>query len=159
MKKIYSLIVTLLIFTSVNAQIQSGAIMAGGDVGFTSSTDFNSFYLRPKVGYFFAKNIAAGLDFSYYNPGSFVSVGPFLRGYLTFSKFSLFAHSRVVYSDGNDAIGNSLGFGIGPGFGFFISENVAIEAVAEYFMPKLSENAYNLFNTNIGFQVYFNKNK
>lgn len=159
MKKLYTFFLVLIICTTANAQIQDGAIMAGGNLGFTSASNFNTFYLNPKIGYFFAKNVAAGLDFSYYNPGSLVSVGPFLRGYLTFSDFSVFGHTRMVYSSGKDRVGNAFGFGIGPGLGYFISDNVAIEAVAEYFIPQLSETSANRFTTNIGFQVYFNRSE
>lgn len=156
MKKLILSAFVLLSLSAAIAQIEKGAWLAGGNAGFTSAKNFNSFYINPNIGYFFTKNACTGISFSYYNPGAFVSVGPFARGYLTPGDFIIFAHVQATYNTGKD-LKDAIGMGVGPGLGYFFNDHVALEALALYNVPDFDTPQASSFSTNISLQVYFGR--
>ena len=165
MKKSFLPFVTFISFTllsgSVNAQLDKGSWLVGGNLGFQSTKAANSFYLNPNVGLFVANKVATGLAFSYYNSGStLLSVGPFMRGYIKMGKVTLFGHARFVYTNVSGAgvlDGDQFGFGGGPALGVFLNDYVALEGLFDYYIPDLGDGSGSSLGLNIGLQVYFPK--
>ncbi|HXL57333.1 MAG TPA: hypothetical protein VN958_13810, partial [Chitinophagaceae bacterium] len=146
MKKIVPLLTGALIFfiSTAKAQIQRGNLLVGADIAnfnlsLNSGGNFNM-RIDPKLAFFIRNNIAigpylnlglatakgAGTDISY-------GVGLLGRYYINDSTLNLLKHGRffleanVGVEGYNPSVGdntNGLGLGAGPGFAYFITENI-----------------------------------
>lgn len=172
MKKI--LFSAVLIFTFsigiATAQLQKGSTLVGGSIGDMSLGlgDENVFNitLTPRVGYFIQDNIAVGgkVGLSYTAlPGSDAygyNVNAFGRYYFGENEFdTLLKQGRWFLEAGTGvagARGVDLGFNInfGPGYAYFLTENVAVEGLLLY-NGTFGASSSNGLSLNVGFQIYF----
>jgi len=176
MKKLFTLIIlSHLIIGSARSQIQSGNLLWGADIAnFDLSLNKGgnfSIRLDPKLAYFFSNNLALG---GYLNFGLLTSkgggesidygVGLLGRYYLGTeanvirnSRFFLEANAGIEGT--NPASGentNGLGLGIGPGWTYFLTSNIGLEALLKYrgivgFGNRVSSSDLQL---SVGFQIY-----
>jgi hypothetical protein len=176
MKKLTTLLVLFqLILVSARSQIQNGNLLVGADIAhFDLSLNKGgnfSINLDPKLGYFFSNNLALG---AYLNFGLETSkgggnnidygIGAFGRYYLS-TDINVVRNSRwflegnVGIEGTNPASGentNGLGLGIGPGWTYFITSNVGLEALLKYngiigFGQRVTSSDLGL---SVGFQIY-----
>jgi hypothetical protein len=183
MKKFSTLttaMVALFISTAAVAQTQKGNLMVGSDItdfGFTfqkASTRFN-FNLNPKLAYFIQDDLAIG---AYVNFGLSTSngagsdvnygVGALARYYLhdknvkklEFSKRArFFLEANAGFGGQNPASGastNGVQLGIGPGLSYFITPNVALDALLKYDLIVGGGNSTTSQNLgfSLGFQIF-----
>jgi hypothetical protein len=144
------------IFSTAKAQIQEGDYMIGGEIatanfGLNKGTGFN-FSVTPQIAYFVKDNWAVG---GYANLGfngakglpttSRYAVGALSRYYLSPNKNgveNLVKHGRF-FLEGNVGIGgstisqggasaNGLDLGIGPGYTYFITKDIGLDAIVKY---------------------------
>ena len=164
-----------------NAQVEQGNVLVGADLAnLNLSLDEGgnfSFRIAPKVAWFIRPNIAvggyllaglntakgAGTDINY-------GVGALARYYFnkgsgTLTRNSMFFAEGTVGIEGdNPSVGsntNGLGLGIGPGWTYFITSNIGLEALLKYngivgFGSKPTSNDLNL---SVGFQIYLPPSK
>lgn len=176
-KTIFTFVLALLgYFSTTYAQTQKGNIMVGGDIanldlGLNSGSNID-FVLNPKAAWFIKDNIAVGaytlLGINHVDDvgtGISYGIGPMGRYYIAdknaepFSRSRFFAEAHVGVEGTNPASGsstNGLGLGFGPGFAYFITPNIGLEALLKYNgRVGFGSEAYtgNL-TLNIGFQIY-----
>ncbi|PUZ30621.1 porin family protein [Chitinophaga costaii] len=167
--------------TSVHAQTQKGNLMVGTDLlnimgTFQNGNNQFNLGISPKLGYFLQDNFVLGaeVDFSVNTSKTFstfnYSVSPFARYYfddkkLEFSKrarFFLEANVGFAGTNTKDKITdaststNGLAIGFGPGLAYFITPNVALEALLKYDLTVGFGNSTttNRIGLNLGFQIY-----
>jgi hypothetical protein len=176
MKKLFTLvIVSQLIILSAKSQIQSGNLLWGADIAnfdlsLNKGGEF-SVQLNPKLAYFVSDNLALG---GYVTFGLETSkgagenidygVGILGRYYLGAetnvvrnSRFFLEANAGIEGT--NPASGdntNGLGLGIGPGWTYFLTNNIGLEALLKYrgivgFGNRATSSDLQL---HVGFQIY-----
>jgi len=178
MKKLITLLlIAVTVTVSSKAQIQAGNVMVGADIAtFNLSLDeggaFNML-INPKAAWFIRNGLAlggyltvglntskgAGTDVAY-------GVGALARYYLNDQELNnLIGRSRFFFEGNvgiegdNPATGdntNGLGLGIGPGWTYFITPNIGLEALLKYqgiigFGSKPTSSNLML---GIGFQMY-----
>lgn len=173
----------MLVFTSLKtvAQLQSGNLLVGGDI---SNLDLSldkggnfSFTLNPKIAWFVVDNTAIGGYVTFglstaTGEGSSINYGIGLLGrhYLgektgnLMYKSRFFLEANVGIEGDNPAVGdntNGLGIGGGPGWAFFVTPNVALEALFKYngiigFGSAVTSNDLTL---SIGFQIFLPTSK
>ena len=178
MKKVL-ILTTVVLFaavTSSSAQIQKGNVLVGGDISKLTlglnKGGFFSFALNPKAAWFIQDNLAVG---GYVNFGLSTSkgagtnvdygVGPLARYYLSGKDVNVLKHSRF-FLEGNFGIEgtnpasgentNGLGLGIGPGWTYFVTPNIGLEALLKYqgivgFGQRATSSNLGL---GVGFQIY-----
>jgi hypothetical protein len=169
-------IASLCFVTAAKAQLQRGNLLVGADVA-----DFNlslnkggNFNMRidPKLAFFIRNNIAVG---PYLNVGLATAkdagtnvsygVGGFGRYYINDSSINLLKHGRffveanVGIEGYNPSVGdntNGLGLGVGPGYAYFLSPNIALETLLKYngIIGFGSEPTSSNLNLAFGFQIY-----
>ena len=166
---------------TVQAQIQRGYYLIGGNlattsIGFSNGTPFN-LNLTPKVAWFTNDKLAVGgfvdigLETSKGNGITFdYGVGPLARYYFGAADVSTATtsarRSSRIFLEGtfgiqgrnvpNGAKTNGVGLGIGPGVAFFVTDNIALEALLKY------DKAFGFGNDprssrlelGLGFQIY-----
>ncbi|MDR2918112.1 MAG: hypothetical protein LBV72_01945 [Tannerella sp.] len=161
-----------------SAQIQKGNLMVGGDLGNLNwgmeSKGTTSLTFNPKVGWFIQDGLVVGIDASL----GFVHVGDggantfsyglggFGRYYITDDKIEVIKRTKFFFEANagiqgqNQSKGgadtNGLGFGFGPGFTYFLTDNVGLEASVKYngVVGFGSEAYQNNLILNVGFQIY-----
>jgi hypothetical protein len=176
MKKIITLVTVLqLILISAKSQIQSGNMMVGGDIAdFDLSLNKGGNFiiqLDPKLAYFFTNNLALG---GYVNfrlstskgAGESIDYGVGLLGRYYLSRDINVVRNSRFFLEGNAGIEgtnpasgantNGLGLGIGPGWTYFITPNVGLEALVKYrgiigFGERVTSSNMTL---GVGFQIY-----
>ena len=178
MKKFYLLAVALFITgLTVNAQLQKGNVLVGGDLANFSvglkKGSITNLNLTPKAAWFVSNNFALGAYVNFglqtaKNSGTTIAygVGPLARYYLNDPKVNILKHGRF-FGEANVGIGgqnasggggstNGLDLGVGPGYAYFITQNVSLETLL-----KLNGNVGfgNATTTsrlalNVGFQIY-----
>jgi len=168
------LIVMAAVALSLNAEAQTdkGDWMVGGNICFRTNKNNSNFSFSPNAGYFFARNFVAGanLQTDFEKTGdiksSTVGLGPFARYYFGEGAFKPFAVTEFNYLllstkyNGNKTNTNGYGWLLGIGGAAFISNDVALEAVAGYNYSQFASASSNTgFSLNFGFQVYINKGK
>lgn len=151
MKKLFCIGLFSLFSFSASAQLQKGNIMIGGELaaanfGLNEGSGY-SFQITPQAAFFVQDNFAVGpyinLGFSGVN-----SVNTFKYGVGLMSRYylspgeqgvdSLLKHGRF-FLEGNAGIGgttvsnggpsaNGLDLGVGPGYTYFISDNIGLDA-------------------------------
>lgn len=172
MKRI--LLSTILIFACslgmVTAQLQRGSTLVGGGIGNLSLGlgDDNVFNinLTPRVGYFIQDNVAIGgkVGFSYTaQPGDDAygyNVNAFGRYYFGPNEFDTLLRQGRWFLEAGAGIGGvrgaDVGFNInfGPGYSYFLTENIAVEALLLY-DGTFGTGTSNGLSLNVGFQIYF----
>ncbi len=179
MRKII-LIAMLFSYSIANAQTQKGNVLVGGDIShfnldLQSGNTVFAITLDPKTGWFIQNNklLGVALNFGLNTQKGATTInygiGAFGRDYFgdaytdlaRRSKWFLEANVGIfgVNTTGTDiphTSTNGLGFGIGPGFAYWIIPNVALEALAKYnitvgFGNSTTDNA---ITGNLGFQIY-----
>ncbi|HBX21023.1 MAG TPA: hypothetical protein DEF88_11305, partial [Porphyromonadaceae bacterium] len=153
-----------------NAQLQKGSTLVGGsigqiDFGIGSGSKFN-IGITPRIGYFIQDNIALGgkVDLGYTsqeNNDTFnYGLNAFGRYYFGENEFeTLLKQGRWFLEAGAGLAGhtgNEVGFNVnfGPGYAYFLSDNVAVEALLLY-NTTLGKGSTNGLVLNVGFQIYF----
>lgn len=177
MKKFTLLFIS--IFTTwqlANAQIQQGNVLVGGNLsninlGLNDPHIF-SLDITPKAAWFIVDNVALG---AYANLGiqtaknssTTVSYGAGGLGrYYTGSDVEILRHGRlfgeatlgiggVNVSDGGGNT-NGLNFSVGPGFAYFVTPSIGLEALLKYngLAGFGSQGYQNNLNLSFGFQIY-----
>lgn len=183
MKKLLLLLTLCGSMIVTNAQTEKGSLMIGGDIG-SASAQYSSgnvahygFQLDPTIGYFLAKNfvLGASLDMSLStakHQGTNIALGlyPLMRYYFSSkSKGQFFVEASVgaskVASIGESNPSNEYlyGYTLGPGYVYFITPNVGLEASlmvheTDWYVDGLRY-TYVSPVFNVGFQIYFPKKK
>lgn len=143
-----------MIGSSVSAQIEKGNVMVGANMGNLQlglkSGSSNSFRLNPKAGLFVKDGLALGLDllFGTSHVGGSNSntinygIGTFGRYYVMDKNVEVLKHGKFFleadfgFQGQNQTNGgsstNGLGFGVGPGYAYFITPNIALESSLKY---------------------------
>ena len=183
MKRIQQLSIALTAFflsTTAVAQTQKGNLMVGADItdfGFNfqkESTTFN-FNLNPKLAYFIQDDLAVGAYVNFglatgNGEGSDVSygIGALARYYihdknvqkLEFSKRArFFLEANAGVGGQNPRTGastNGVQLGVGPGLSYFITPNVALDALLKYDLIVGGGNSTTSHNLgfSLGFQIF-----
>ncbi|MDN3705537.1 outer membrane beta-barrel protein [Myroides ceti] len=151
--------------------IQQGNWMIGGSLGslgYSFEGENFNINVTPRAGYFISDGIAIGLGVNagletvkdgdnIWNYG----VMPFVRYYFPEGASStgrFFGQGEIGISGSNGGTSDtSFAFGIGAGYAHFISQNVALEAIAGYNYSKSnasSAQAQNGLGFAVGFQIY-----
>jgi hypothetical protein len=175
-------VMAVLFSTTAVAQTQKGNLMVGGTLS-NFGLDFLEgggtrfqMDLTPKIAYFVRDNLALGgyLRFGLETAkgaGTNTNYGVGVLGryfvedqkvrQLEFSKRSrFFVEANAGFGGNNrsltDASNNGLDLGIGPGLAYFITPNVALEALLKYELTVGfgSATTSNRLNLGVGFQVY-----
>lgn len=180
MKKLIGiLVIGLCLFaTQSHAQIQKGNYMIGGDLAslhFGSGGAF-SVDIQPKVAWFIKDNVALGgyvkFDLTTAKDQSTTTdygVGALGRYYVNDPKTNVLKHGRLFF-EGNvgleghnvsHATTNGLGFGIGPGYAYFITPNIGLETLLKYNgIVGFGNQPYSsTVDLNFGFQIYLSRGK
>ncbi|MEP6627613.1 MAG: hypothetical protein ABJA32_06490 [Ginsengibacter sp.] len=178
MKKITGLVLIFLAVFSTRseAQLEKGNFLVGGDIANFNFTlgGGGAFQARidPKIAFFIKDNLAVGayVDFGLATAkgtGTTTNygVGALGRYYINDPKVEVLKHGRLFF-EGNVGIqgvslaGGSnttgLGLGIGPGYAYFITNNIALETLLKYNgIVGFGSQAYNSsLNLGVGFQIY-----
>ena len=162
MKKTAILSALILSIFTVKAQTEKNSWLAGGNAGFTSSTQklsnvsgysfkTNEFQISPGFGYFFINNFAAGLNVNFISthtsetnmPGSesntstTFTAGPFLRYYFNVAqKTKIFIHGGAnwgSYKPGSGDPNLSISmYEVKAGPAIFLNPHVALEFTVGY---------------------------
>lgn len=143
------------LFSTANAQIQKGSYMIGGEIaaanfGLNEGAGYN-FQVTPQVGYFVQDNWAVGPYLNLGFAGAKDSPTIFTYGIGAFSRYyfspkdmggeTLLKHGRF-FVEGNAGIGgttisdggasaNGLDLGVGPGYTYFITEDIGLDAAVK----------------------------
>jgi hypothetical protein len=181
MKKLVGILIVAFTFcaTKSDAQIQRGNVLVGGDLAslkFASGGVF-AINIDPKAAFFLKDNFALG---AYVNFGlntakdqsttTTYGVGPLARYYINDPKTNVLKHGRLFFEanvgiEGNNTAHvstNGLGLGIGPGYAYFITPNVGLEALLKYNgIAGFGSQPYSsTVNLGFGFQIYLsNRNQ
>ena len=183
MKKLIGILILAASFISnkANAQIQKGNILVGGDIAnfnldlggggaFQATVD-------PKAAFFIRDNFALGAYLNFRlatakGAGTTTNygIGALARYYINDSATNVLKHGRLFFegnagiegisiSDGSNTTG--LGIGIGPGYAYFITPNIGLEALLKYNgIVGFGSQAYTSgVNLGIGFQIYLPNGK
>lgn len=181
MKKIILAFLTIFSFISFksNAQLDKGNVIVGADLanfniglkkGAVTSID-----ITPKAAWMIDNQIALGgyINFGYttqkiygtsYNNTNY-GIGVLGRYYVNNPKYNLlkagrwFAEANVGFQGTNTKGGsstNGLGFGLGPGYAYFITQNVALETLLKFDENVGFGNSPSTpdLNLHVGFQIY-----
>ncbi len=157
MKKIILTVAAVFALSFASAQEKSSEGFSKGDVFMSGSINLSSskwaasgnyeesaFTLAPSLGYFVSENFALGLGLNVSNSSAkatsssaetkMSTVGLAFMGRYYFtptSKFSSFVHGEFDYltmtMDPGSVKVNGMGFGVAPGFNYFVSKNLALE--------------------------------
>ncbi|WP_260391874.1 porin family protein [Apibacter muscae] len=165
------------------AQIQKGNLMVGGTI---TDMDFGlkkgqswGIGITPKLGYFIKDNLAVGgyvnVDISKQGQGSTTrtgyGVGAFGRYYANKEDINnLLKNGRFFFEvnaglEGANQKGepttNGFGFGLGPGYSYFITPNIGLEALVKYngLTGGGNEGYQHDLSFNVGFQIYLPTSK
>jgi hypothetical protein len=183
MKKKFTLAILAVcaLFYSASAQIQQGNLMVGADIadlslGLNEGSAF-SFRLNPKLAFFVRSGLAIGayLDFGLFTEKGFgtstnYGIGGLGRYYIhdpnteVIRNSRFFAEATVGIEGNNPSSGentNGLGISLGPGWTYFITPNIGLEALLKYrgiigFGSRATSSNLNL---EIGFQIYLSKER
>lgn len=167
MKKLF-LAGAVALFGMANAQLSEGNWMVGGSVADLTFTNPINLTINPKAGYFVKNNWAVGAETKVVIQGNNANIdlGAFTRYYFSENEITtltnngrFFAEGSVGFSGINQAKGattNGVGLGIGAGYAYFLTPNVALEG-----MLKLNgvagggnQNFNGKVNLGVGFQIY-----
>lgn len=185
MKKIFVTALGLFMMTAAFSQTQKGNVLIGADLSniglnFQKGNTQFSLNINPKVGWFVKDNLAVGADVNFglntqkgattfaYGVGAFGRkyYGAETNNLARTAKWFLEANaglSGLNISGTNLVSSNTNGFkvGIGPGYSYFISQNIALEALAKYNLTAGFGNSTTVNNITLGlgFQIYLPGNR
>jgi hypothetical protein len=181
MKSFFLFIIIVFSFIiSAQAQTQKGNVLVGGDIGhlnldFQPNNTIFSMTVNPEIGWFIGNNRMLGVQLSFglaTEKGSSTAnygIGAFGRSYFGCTTTDLVRKTKWFIevnaglfgtnSTGTDiphTSTNGLGLGVGPGLSYFVTSNVALEALAKYNLTVGFGNATtdNAINASFGFQIY-----
>lgn len=169
-----------IIYTSY-AQIEQGNFMMGADIaninlGLDEGGQF-SVLINPKAAFFIRTGLAIGAYLNFglatsKGTGSDISygIGGLARYYINDPQTVLVRNSRFFFEgtvgiEGNNPRSgdntNGLGLSIGPGWTYFVTQNIGLEALAKYrgivgFGSRATTSDLNL---SFGFQIYLGKDR
>ena len=185
MKKIFITGIGLLMMGAAIAQTQKGNVLVGADLtniglNFQKGNTQFSLNINPKAGWFVKDNLAVGGEVNLglntqKGATSFAyGVGVFGRKYYGAETTNL-ARTAKWFLEANAGIygvnltgtglpstsTNGFGLGIGPGYSYFISQNIALEALAKYNLTAGFGNSptNNSIKLGLGFQIYLPGNR
>jgi len=184
MKKITLLVTvaTLFFASSTKAQIQRGNLIVGGDIanfnlGLNSGNGYD-ILINPSMAFFIKDGLAIGpfvtLGFSGakgIEPTTIYGVGALGRYYVSDTVVSLLKHGRFfveanagIEGNNNSQSGettNGLVLGVGPGYTYFITENIGLETLLKYngIIGFGSSTTTSTLNLSVGFQIYIGSQK
>lgn len=160
---------------SAKAQIQKGNVLIGGDLaglqlGLDKPTSFTG-TISPKAAWFIKDNVALGAYGTFgiattKGQGTDVNYGIGALGRIYSGAGTeivkhgrFFGEANVGFEGRNPVVGgstNGLGFGVGPGFAYFITPSLGLETLLKYNgVAGFGGNPYtNNLSLNFGFQVY-----
>lgn len=180
MKKNFAALVLLFfVATQINAQLERGNAIVGADIanfniGLKKGAQTN-ISLTPKAAWLLNNNLAVGgyvnFDLTTQKLGGTTytstgyGIGVLARYYVNDPKVNLlrsgrwFFEGNVGFQGTNVKNGNStngLGLGVGPGYAYFLTKNIALEALLKFdenlgFGNTTSTSDLNL---GVGFQIY-----
>lgn len=183
MKKKYAFIFLSLfgLITSTKAQIQQGNMLVGADIAdFSLGLNEGGLFsvrINPKAAFFIRSGLALG---AYLNFGLTTAegagnnidygIGGLARYYISDPKTEIlrnslfFVEGTLGIEGSNPASGentNGLGLSIGPGWTYFVTPNIGLEALLKYrgiigFGSRATSSNLNL---EIGFQIYLSKER
>ncbi len=169
-------LVLLVASLNAHAQLQRGNILVGGDIadfdfGLDDGGNFGM-TINPKVAWFFRDNTAVGGYVTFglrtaSGAGTSINygVGALARYYFGAAgddlsqSYRFFVEGNAGIEGDNPAVGdntNGLGLGIGPGWTYFITRNIGVEALLKYngIIGFGSAPTSNNLNFSVGFQIY-----
>jgi len=166
-------IIVTVMSSMAKAQLQKGNWMVGGNIiasnfGLNTDEGYN-FTLQPKGAYFIADNFALGGQLSFGFNGAkeakttyIYNVGPLARYFFNDEKEHLLKHGRF-FLEVNFGIGGitQTQEGFGPGYAYFISPNIALEALVKYNgdFGFGNRGTSSTIGFNVGFQIYLPTSK
>ncbi len=158
MRKLIVLFSLTLTF-GINAQIEGGTMIAGGNAYFnhyinrSQDVQRTSVVISPQFGLAFADNFIAGAYFSFssFSDVSSWGVGPFVRYYYK----NLYAQAGYGYNR-TESFQQSVA-DISLGYAIFLNDYVALEPALYYNQYFASGFAGSDLGLKIGFQIYFNR--
>src|SRR5690606_29794008 len=150
--------------------IQKGNWIVGGsigDLGYSFEGKTFQIGLAPTAGYFVTDGLAIGLQpalslqtFKGEDNRWGYGISPFVRYYLpqgSSASGRFFAHGNIGIAGSSPGSGADLDFGANIGYAHFITDNVALEAMAGYNYSKATvEGAqkHTGLGVSLGFQIY-----
>jgi hypothetical protein len=159
--------ISILISTTITAQISQGNWLAGGNASFSyaesksgSTNPYKAFMidLAPNVGYFIIDQLALGTKVNYRrnqsesnesnNTFESLNISPFARYYIFESERMFNPFLESSYRFGFFVSDNTKEFSIGGGLAIFVNQNVAYEITLNYVDTRLK----NFENNTIQFQ-------
>jgi hypothetical protein len=184
MKKItLPLTISLIFFVSAaKAQIQRGNLMVGSDIahfnlGLNSGNGYD-ILIDPSAAFFIRDGVSLGPFVSLgmsgakgIEPTIFYGIGAFGRYYVSDTMISLLKHGRFfveanagIEGNNNSESGettNGLGLGFGPGYAYFVSDNIGLETKLKYngIIGFGSSATTSTLNLSLGFQIYIGSSK
>lgn len=161
-------------FGAATAQLQQGSTLVGGGIGdlnfgFGSGSNFN-INLVPRVGYFIQDNVAIGAKVNLAFQGQKDSntfgyaVNGFGRYYFGEKEFDTLLKQGRWFAEAGVGLSGTKGaevgfnFNFGPGYSYFLSDNVAVEGLVLY-NGQFGKGSVNGLSFNVGFQIYFPSSK
>ncbi|QEC51193.1 outer membrane protein with beta-barrel domain [Anseongella ginsenosidimutans] len=175
MKKLFALTALLAAVTFAHAQTEEGNLLVGGNISnfrldFQDESTTFQMTLTPKIAYFVRDNMALG---GYGELGIIASegndaivnygIGALGRYYISDADVVIVRDSRFFLEanagfHGNNGAANTngIGIGFGPGWTYFITENIGLEALLKYNLTVGLGNSTtnNNLNLGVGFQIY-----
>lgn len=191
MKHLFYTFLFIAISFSVNAQTERGRWMVGGDISSnaqkTTQKDFGETYKStfakitwtPRAGYFVQDNLMVGLalgistdkykdidnGYSYTVKDIDTELKPFVRYYLPLASGFFFGEANALLGSINEEGDKTsrLGFGVGPGYTFFVGEKIAVELLGKYTLGNYSYTDDNIteklsfkkISLSVGLNYYF----
>ncbi|NAW49961.1 hypothetical protein GNY06_00635 [Elizabethkingia argentiflava] len=171
------------LFSFTKAQLKQGNWMVGGNIltsnfGLKSGGSYN-FILQPKAAYFLRDNKAIGglVTFGFNGAKNAkttytYNVGLLGRYYLNNNQVHNLLKQGKFFLEGNLGIGGTtqtqggisttgLNLGVGPGYAYFLTHNIAVEGLVKYVGDFGFGNNSNTSNLefNVGLQVYLPTSK
>ena len=161
---------------TVEAQVDKGYLLAGGNINFSSEKDseskVTSFHFSPALGYFFADKFVGGLRTSFssmkmedVDAVTDFLIGPFVRYYLlpNENKVNLLADADVQFGSsklGDNTLSQNV-FSVSAGPVVFLNKHTGMEFKLGFSSSKLQDftDRTNAFNILIGLQVHLGNGK
>ncbi|WKZ61202.1 MAG: hypothetical protein QY309_06890 [Cyclobacteriaceae bacterium] len=160
-KTLLTLFAAITVFAA-SAQIEQGTIIINGASSFDFTSynedagDFSEFNVGVKGGYFFAENLAVGLNLSLYKfseaDDAWVGIGPFARYYFD---GKIFAGAGFLFEKAGEASASQIPLEVG--YAIFLNDAVAIEPNLNYTLFG-GDREGGAFGLNVGISVYLGRN-
>ena len=171
MKKLFSILIVMVLAFSLTAQISAGSMFIGTNSDFTYSTltdedgdDASSILLiNGQFGYFFTENICGGVSLSHASKTLFSDES--VTGYGLFGRYysnALF-YCHLGYNMGEYSLYGPVfpiedysGIDLGIGYCVWLGDNITLEPSLLYtLMSQDGEREANKLDIQVGFGIYF----